>query len=75
MQRLTIAAAAAAILFGGVMAGGPAKAEMHYGPMKNANQCYKASKSWGDMGFGAWGNCPGPASTAAPAIRRQAKKG
>ena len=75
MQRLTLTTAAAAMLFGGVLAGTTAKAEYNYGPMKNGTQCYKASKSWGEMGFGAWGACPNAAATAAPAARHHAKKG
>jgi hypothetical protein len=75
MQRLTLITAAAAMLFGGVLAGTPAKAEMHYGPTKNTSQCYKSSKDWGNQGFGYWTSCPGPAATAAPATRAHAKKG
>ena len=75
MQRLTLTTAAAAMLFGGVLAGTPAKAEYNYGPMKNGTQCYKVSKTWGEMGYGYWENCPSPAATAAPAARHHAKKG
>ncbi len=61
MQRLTLMTAAAALLAGAMMAGTPARAEYNYGPQKNTTQCYKASKTWGEMGFGAWSDCPGAA--------------
>jgi hypothetical protein len=75
MQRLTLTTAAAAMLFGGLLAGTPAKAEYNYGPMKNGSQCYKASKTWGEMGYGYWENCPAPAATSAPAVHHHSKKG
>jgi hypothetical protein len=74
MQRLTLMTAAAAMLFGGVLAGTPAKAEYMYGPMKNGTQCFKPSKTWGEMGFGAWGDCPSTAATPTT-TRHHAKKG
>ncbi len=65
MQRLTLMTAAAALLAGAVLAGTPAMAEYNYGPQKNSTQCYKASKTWGEMGFGAWGDCPNAAPASA----------
>jgi hypothetical protein len=76
MQRLTLTTAVAAMLFGGVLAGTPAKADHNYGPMKNGAQCYKgAANGWGSQGYGYWASCPGPAATGAPAAHHHSKKG
>ncbi len=63
MQRLTLITAA--LLVGATMAGTPALAEYNYGPVKNGNQCYKASRTWGEMSFGYWTACEGSAAPAA----------
>jgi hypothetical protein len=68
MQRLIMTAAAVALLSGAIVAATSARAEMNYGPMKNGTQCYKASKTWGEMGYGYWTSCPNQA--AAPAANQ-----
>ena len=75
MQRLTLTTAAAALLAGAVMAGTPAMAEYNYGPQKNTTQCYKASKTWGEMGFGAWGDCPTAAAPASGKLHHHSTRG
>jgi hypothetical protein len=73
MQRLTLMTATAAMLFGGVLAGTPAKAEYHFGPMKNGSQCYSYSTNgWNNQGFGVWKNCANEAAT--PTAHHHAKK-
>ncbi len=42
-----------------------AKAEYHYGPVQNGNQCWKTSPT--SQSFGYWTACPQPAS--APVAR------
>jgi hypothetical protein len=63
MQRLTLITAA--LLVGATMAGTPALAEYNYGPVKNGSQCYKPSRTWGEMNFGYWTACEGSAAPAA----------
>jgi hypothetical protein len=63
MQRLTLVIAG--LVVGATMAGTPALAEYNYGPVKNGSQCYKASRTWGEMNFGYWEPCAGSAAPAA----------
>ncbi len=63
MRQLT--AFAAAILFATTLSSISARADYHFGPVKNGDQCWKSSPSAKDFGY--WGACPQPAS--APVVR------
>jgi hypothetical protein len=54
-----------------------AKADYHYGPLKEGNQCWNKATSNGHTngGFGYWSECPKPASaTVAPRRARNSSK-
>jgi hypothetical protein len=74
MRQFLIGAAAMAAFT--AVASAPASAIENYGPKQVGNQCFTPSMSHSrDLGFGNWGACPKPASTAsAPAARRSAKR-
>jgi hypothetical protein len=72
MNRFT--AYAAAITLAAALSPVVAKAEFHYGPVQQGNQCWNRQMSNGQVntGWGYWSECPKPAST--PATPRRAKK-
>jgi hypothetical protein len=65
MNRFT--AFAAAITLATALSSVAAKAEFHYGPVQQGNQCWVKSTAngQGNTGWGYWSECPKPASTAA----------
>jgi hypothetical protein len=68
MNRFT---AFAAIVVAVTLSSVAAKADYHYGPIQNGNQCWNKATSNGrtNDAFGYWSECPKPASTT-PAPRR-----
>jgi hypothetical protein len=64
MNRFT--ASAAAIALATVFSSVAAKAEFHYGPVQQGNQCWNRQMTNGqaNTGWGYWSECPKPASTA-----------
>lgn len=70
MHQFTISAAA---LIVAVALSAPAHAEYNYGPVQNANQCWKPAGAGGSArDFGYWAACAQPAS--APAEHRARKQ-
>jgi hypothetical protein len=72
MNRFT---AFAAIVLATTLSSVAAKADYHYGPVQNGNQCWTKATSNGrtNDGFGYWAECPKPAST--PATPRRTRSG
>ena len=62
MIRFT--AIAAAIALAATLSSVAAKADFHYGPIQNGNQCWnpRMTSGLGSTGFGYWSECPKPAS-------------
>lgn len=71
MRQLTISAAA--LIVAAALLSAPANAEYNYGPVQNANQCWKAATGGGTAkDFGYWAACSQPAS--APVEHRARKQ-
>jgi hypothetical protein len=73
-MRHFLIALAATITFAVLAPSVGAKAEYYYGPLKNGNQCWNKRMEHGaaNIGWGYWGECPKPASTAAaPALKKK----
>jgi hypothetical protein len=68
MIRFT--ALAAAIMLATALSPGAAKADFHYGPIQQGNQCWNKLTASGftNTGYGYWSECPKPAS--APVVRK-----
>jgi hypothetical protein len=73
MNRFT--ALAAAIVLATSLSSVVAKADYHYGPLQQGNQCWNKTMSNGHTngGFGYWAECPKPASATVTTPRRAAK--
>jgi hypothetical protein len=69
MHRFT--AIAAAVVLAAAFSSVGAKADYHYGPVQNGNQCFKASPT--SQSFGSWTACPQPASTPVTRTTRHAR--
>ena len=69
MREFTVFAAAAAVA--AVLTMGPAKADYHFGPVQNGDQCWKVSPSAKDFGY--WSACPKPASATVARTVRHAR--
>jgi hypothetical protein len=52
----------------------PAFADMHVGPIRDGNKCFKGSPGSGKDGIGYWDTCPQTASTTAAAKQPKARK-
>jgi hypothetical protein len=64
-MRHFLITAATMTAFSTLLATVPAKADMNYGPLQNAGQCWTSSPGYGREGrFGYWGACPQTASVA-----------
>jgi hypothetical protein len=68
MIRFT--AFAATIAFATSLSAVVAKADFHYGPVQQGNQCWNklTASGFGNTGYGYWSECPKPAST--PVVRK-----
>jgi hypothetical protein len=73
MSRFT--AFAAAIVLASALSSVAAKADYHYGPVQNGNQCWNKATSNGrtNDAFGYWSECPKPASTASTPRRTRTR--
>ncbi len=70
MRELTISAAA--LIVAATFFSAPASADMNYGPVQNASQCWTLSGGGSSTnGFGYWGACAHAAS--APVAQRTRK--
>jgi hypothetical protein len=64
-MRQFLIAATAVTAFATLSATAPAKAEVNFGPLQNAGQCWTSSQGYGrDARFGYWSACPKTASVA-----------
>jgi hypothetical protein len=65
-MRHFLIAAIAVTAFATLLAAAPANAEVNFGPLQNAGQCWTSSSGYGrDARFGYWSACPQTASVAA----------
>jgi len=63
-MRKFIISAAALTAFAALLGSAPAKADYHFGGIRNGNQCWSGSMTHGRDGFGFWSACPQTASVA-----------
>ena len=76
MNYLTVFSAITLLTASGLSAT-TAKADMHYGPVRNGDQCWTYSINSLHSEYGYWGQCPSTSSTpaAAPSVPSAAVAG
>jgi hypothetical protein len=52
----------AAVVLAATLSSVAARADYHYGPVKDGRQCWKISPAGGGVDFGYWGECAKPAA-------------
>jgi hypothetical protein len=74
MNRFT--AFAAAITLATALSSVAAKADFHYGPVQQGNQCWNRQMSNGQSstGYGYWSECPKPAAASVVRKPKQSKQ-